>query len=240
MYCNMTDIETKFRIWKHQIKSNKTTTQTFLKSKVRGILQYYIGIYIVYYKYIFRNIAIPGTRLETKSQSLRWLTNLVPDSQILNLKWQNNPLFWYKSSNQILLQFFSQCEVASAIGLLKEAQIVYRLFPVSWYLLHSFWIMPSQLATWVSDWLNWLELAWQYIAMTRNNLCIISISLGLLSCHSRTLKSALILQSCPNLGGRVFLDRSVNPIKIRRGQSMPTALLLTHPSGFSGLPTALY
>ena len=25
---------------------------------------------------------------------------------------------------------------------------------------------------------NWLELAWQYIAMTRNNLCIISISLA--------------------------------------------------------------
>ena len=153
MYCNMTDIETKFRIWKHYIKSNKTT-QTFLKSKLRGILHRYI----VYYKYIFRNIAIPGTRLETKSQSLRWLANLVPDSQILNLKWQNNPLFWYKSSNQILLQFFSQCEVASAIGLLKEVQIVYRLFPVSWYLLHSFWIMPSQLATWVVEWL--IKLAW--------------------------------------------------------------------------------
>ena len=26
--------------------------------------------------------------------------------------------------------------------------------------------------------MNWLELVWQYIAMTRNNLCIISISLA--------------------------------------------------------------
>ena len=30
----------------------------------------------------------------------------------------------------------------------------------------------------LSDWLNWLRLARQYIAMTRNNLCIISISLA--------------------------------------------------------------
>ena len=57
----------------------------------------------------------------------------------------------------------------------KEVQIVYRLFLVNCYLLHSFWIMPSQLATREVEWL--IELAWQYIAMTRNNLCIISISL---------------------------------------------------------------
>ena len=35
--------------------------------------------------------------------------------------------------------------------------------------------LPSQLAMWEFEWL--IELAWQYIAMTRNNLCIISISL---------------------------------------------------------------
>ena len=58
---------------------------------------------------------------------------------------------------------------------IKEVQTVYRLFLVSCYLLHSFWIMPSQLATWEVEWL--IKLAWQYIAMTRNNLCIISISL---------------------------------------------------------------
>ena len=47
------------------------------------------------------------------------------------------------------------------------------------YLLHVS-RLPSQpasnLGVWVIDW-NWLELAWHYIAMTRNNLCIISISL---------------------------------------------------------------
>ena len=36
--------------------------------------------------------------------------------------------------------------------------------------------LPSQLATWEVYW--FIELAWQYIAMTRNNLCIISISLS--------------------------------------------------------------
>ena len=35
--------------------------------------------------------------------------------------------------------------------------------------------LPSQLATWKVLW--FVELAWQYIVMTRNNLCIIWISL---------------------------------------------------------------
>ena len=47
------------------------------------------------------------------------------------------------------------------------------------YLLHVP-RLPSQPASnmggWVIDW-NWLGLAWQSIEMTKNNLCIISISL---------------------------------------------------------------
>ena len=35
----------------------------------------------------------------------------------------------------------------------KEVQIVYRVFLVSCYLLHTFWIMSSQLATWEVEWL---------------------------------------------------------------------------------------
>ena len=62
----------------------------------------------------------------------------------------------------------------------KEVQIVYRLFLVNCYLLHVP-RLPSQPVSsgrgWVIDFI-WLELAWQYIAMTRNNLCIISISLA--------------------------------------------------------------
>ena len=61
----------------------------------------------------------------------------------------------------------------------KEVQIVYRMFLVNCYLLHVP-RLPSQPASnmggWVIDW-NWLGLAWQSIAMTKNNLCIISISL---------------------------------------------------------------
>ena len=64
----------------------------------------------------------------------------------------------------------------------KEVQIVYRLFLVSCYLLHVP-RLPSQPASTEKDlrgWViekNWLELAWQYIAVTRNNLYIIWIAL---------------------------------------------------------------
>ena len=61
----------------------------------------------------------------------------------------------------------------------KEVQIVYRLFLVNCYLLHVP-RLPSQPGSsgrgWVIDFI-WLELPWQYLAMTRNNLSIILISL---------------------------------------------------------------
>ena len=64
----------------------------------------------------------------------------------------------------------------------KEVQIVYRLFLVNCYLLHVP-RFPSQPASTEKDdrgWViekNWLELAWQYTAVTRNNLYIIWIAL---------------------------------------------------------------
>ena len=70
---------------------------------------------------------------------------------------------------------------------IKEVQIVYRLFLVSCYLLHVP-RLPSQPASTEKDlrgWViekNWLELAWQYIAVTRNNLYIIWIAL--VQCNS--------------------------------------------------------
>ena len=61
----------------------------------------------------------------------------------------------------------------------KEVQIVYRLFLVNCYLLHVP-RLPSQPAGsgrgWVIDFI-WLELPWQYIAMTRDNLNLNLISL---------------------------------------------------------------
>ena len=61
----------------------------------------------------------------------------------------------------------------------KEVQIVYRLFLVNCYLLHIC-RLPSQPACsgrgWVIGFI-WLWLSWQYIAMARNNLSIILISL---------------------------------------------------------------
>ena len=68
------------------------------------------------------------------------------------------------------------------IDIIQEVQIVYRLFLVSCYLLHVP-RLPSQPASTEKDlrgWViekNWLELAWQYIAVTRNNLYIIWIAL---------------------------------------------------------------
>ena len=67
---------------------------------------------------------------------------------------------------------------ADALG--KEIQIVYRLFLVNCYLLHVP-RLPTQPASsgrgCVIDFI-WLELPWQYIAMTRNKPSIISISLN--------------------------------------------------------------
>ena len=61
----------------------------------------------------------------------------------------------------------------------KEVQIVYRLFLVNCYLLYVP-RLPSQPASsgrgWVIGFI-WLELPWQYIEMTRNNLSIILTSL---------------------------------------------------------------
>ena len=58
----------------------------------------------------------------------------------------------------------------------KEVQIVYRLFLVNCMYLG---FLPSQIAPgeveWLIDWFFFLP--WQYIAMTRNNLSIILISL---------------------------------------------------------------
>ena len=63
-----------------------------------------------------------------------------------------------------------------------EIQIILRLFLVHHILLQikSVSSQPASNALQcgrLSDWVNWLELAWQYIAKTRNNLSIIWISL---------------------------------------------------------------
>ena len=80
----------------------------------------------------------------------------------------------------IILWTISVTILLAIMGTIKEVQIVYRLFLVNCYLLHVP-RLPSQPASsgrgWVIDW-NWLELAWQYKAMTRNNLSIIWIFLG--------------------------------------------------------------
>ena len=62
----------------------------------------------------------------------------------------------------------------------KEVQIVFRFFLVNWYLLHVSRLLFQPASSgrgWVIDFL-WFELLWQYIAMTRNNLSIILISLA--------------------------------------------------------------
>ena len=54
--------------------------------------------------------------------------------------------------------------------------------------LHYLGFLPSQLAMWEVEWL--IELAWQYIAMIRNNLSIIWISLV------QRLHTSLYLENC--------------------------------------------
>ena len=74
----------------------------------------------------------------------------------------------------------------------KKVQIVYRLFLVNCYLLHVP-RLPFQLASIgrgsVIDFI-WLELPRQYMAMTRNNLSIISISI-----HRTILCKVIIYKS---------------------------------------------
>ena len=100
---------------------------------------------------------------------------------------QNHPFFvvinivWCFTASSDLAKmdsnFLPTCHKAMLI--IKEVEIVYRLFLVNCYLLHVPRI-PSQPASSGRGWViekNWLERAWQYIAMTRNNLSIIWISL---------------------------------------------------------------
>ena len=75
-------------------------------------------------------------------------------------------LWWFVLHKKAL---FSQKYV-----IYKEVQIVYRLW-IATYCMYLIGFLPSQLAMWEVKWL--IELARPYIAMTRNNLCIISISL---------------------------------------------------------------
>ena len=104
-----------------------------------------------------------------------------------NLYW-----FWQKKIQKcitIALSLFETLEYSRSdllsmhcIVWFKEVQIVYRLFLVNCYLL-QIPRLPSQPASTEKDlrgWViekNWLELAWQYIAVTRNNLYIIWIAL---------------------------------------------------------------
>ena len=75
------------------------------------------------------------------------------------------------------------------------------MFLVSCYLLHTFWIMPSLLAMWEVEWLIKLAwTAWQYIAMIRNNLSIILISLV------QRLHTSLYLENCTR-NPKLFLAR---------------------------------
>ena len=77
---------------------------------------------------------------------------------------------WVKEQNSLL-------KISSKSSSTKEIQIISRLFLVRHLLLQTK-LVPFQPASTVGGsvihWtgLNWLELAWQYIAMTRNNLCI--------------------------------------------------------------------
>ena len=83
----------------------------------------------------------------------------------------------------------------------KEVQIVYRLFLENCYLLHVPRLPCQQGSSgrgWVIDFI-WLELPWQYLAMTRNNLSIILISLIHIAKHS-TLRAGYNTTFDQNLG----------------------------------------
>ena len=70
-------------------------------------------------------------------------------------------------------------KVSKFVDYFKEVQIVYRLFLVNCYLLHVIlnYAQPaSNVGGLVIHWTT-VDLASQYIGVTRNNLCIISISL---------------------------------------------------------------
>jgi hypothetical protein len=86
-------------------------------------------------------------------------------------------MIWYSIvSKGWCLSIFIQW-AASLVGCSKEVQIVSRLFLENCYLMHvprlPSWPGSSG-KCWVIGFI-WLELPWQYIAMTRNTLSIILI-----------------------------------------------------------------
>ena len=99
-------------------------------------------------------------------------------------------------------RYYQSAVLISRAVFCKEVQIVYRLFLMNCYLLYVP-RLPSQPASntgvWVIDFI-WLELARQYITMTRNDLSIIWISLVFWEVHKNThaysIKNVLLFFAC--------------------------------------------
>ena len=110
-------------------------------------------------------------------KSLKALRHLrfLEKSLKLDIFWIFEEIWKCFISSKIAAGLKEKCAFRMLLNLLiQEVQIVHRLFLVSCYLLHVP-RLPSQPASsgrgWVID-VFWLELPWQYIAMTRNNISI--------------------------------------------------------------------
>ena len=117
----------------------------------------------------------------------------------------------------------------------KEIKIVYRLFLVNCYLLHVP-RLPLQLASsgrgWVIDFI-WLELAWQYIAMTRNNLYNILTSLALTFGMPKKVfsfkKSQICLLSQQKYNKTVQIQVTIIPKQLGRELTVPYSIQTAGP-----------
>ena len=135
--------------------------------------------------------------------------NLHPCKNGISYLKQNIDHLVKSRSKYIQHKNFAELGYMETVYTSKEVQIVYRLFLVNYYLLHVP-RLPSQLASSgrgrVIDFI-WLELPWQYIAMARNNLSIILISLD------TSFESMCFNQKLPFLWANLILNTLVGYLR---------------------------
>ena len=136
---------------------------------------YFMKLEVPVYVFRFPSVILGSrVRILEKIGKNHWILRLEKNKQFQTL-----PERWIctKSTNLVSVKLLTDSWQPSDI---KEVEIVQRLFLVNYYYLLHVLFSYAQSASSVGGLVIHCsagELAWQYIVVTRNNLCIISISL---------------------------------------------------------------
>ena len=136
---------------------------------------YFMKLEVPVYVFRFPSMVLGSrVRILEKIGKNHWITDLKKKT-ILNLSWKIN-IHQISSKNLVSVKLLTDSWQTSDI---KKVEIVHRLFLVNCYLLHVLlsYAQPASSVEGLVIHRSAGEIAWQYIVMTRNNLCIISISL---------------------------------------------------------------